>query len=157
MRTSTALAYVKGQWAGFLALFLVICGGTAYAANTVGTADIQNGAVTNPKLAAEAVTGAKISSETITGGKLAAGTVGYLSLAANAVKPGRCASRTLAVAGAQPGQVPVLAVEGQAHQGITFTAQRVPSPGKVSVAVCNLSGETMTAISKLPLRVMTLG
>ena len=33
-------ALVRGQWAGLLALFLVIAGGTAYAANTIGSADV---------------------------------------------------------------------------------------------------------------------
>jgi hypothetical protein len=36
----TTLAHLRAQWAGFLALFLVIAGGTAYAANTIGSADI---------------------------------------------------------------------------------------------------------------------
>ena len=39
------LARMRAQWAGFLALFLVIAGGTAYAANTIGSTDIINGQV----------------------------------------------------------------------------------------------------------------
>ena len=37
---SRLIALVRGQWAGLLALFLVIAGGTAYAANTIGSSDV---------------------------------------------------------------------------------------------------------------------
>lgn len=39
------LAHLRSQWAGLLALSLVLAGGTAYAANTVFTQDIVNGQV----------------------------------------------------------------------------------------------------------------
>ena len=42
---SKAIAHLRAQWMGALALFLVIAGGTAYAANTIGSADIINGQV----------------------------------------------------------------------------------------------------------------
>lgn len=48
-----------------LALFLAL-GGTAYAA-TVGTSNIQDGAVTTPKLANEAVSHAKLAPNAVTG------------------------------------------------------------------------------------------
>jgi hypothetical protein len=38
-------AHLRAQWAGLLALALVLAGGTAYAANTVFTQDIVNGQV----------------------------------------------------------------------------------------------------------------
>jgi hypothetical protein len=41
----TVLAHLRAQWAGFLALSLVLAGGTAYAANTVFSADITDGEV----------------------------------------------------------------------------------------------------------------
>jgi hypothetical protein len=37
---SRLLALVRAQWAGLLALFLVIAGGTAYAADTIGSSDV---------------------------------------------------------------------------------------------------------------------
>ncbi len=55
----TALAHLRAQWAGFLALFLVVAGGTAYAANTVFSSDIVNGEVK----AADIATGAVHTSE----------------------------------------------------------------------------------------------
>ena len=39
------LAHVRAQWMGALALFLVLAGSTAYAANTVFSTDIVNGEV----------------------------------------------------------------------------------------------------------------
>jgi hypothetical protein len=51
-----------------LALFVAL-GGTAWAvaANSVGTAQLKNGAVTNPKLAANSVGGAKVIDNSLTG------------------------------------------------------------------------------------------
>jgi hypothetical protein len=42
---SRFIELVRTQWAGLLALFLVIAGGTAYAANTIGSSDIIDGQV----------------------------------------------------------------------------------------------------------------
>jgi hypothetical protein len=55
----TVLVHLRAQWAGVLALFLVVAGGTAYAANTVFSSDIVNGEVK----AADIATGAVHTSE----------------------------------------------------------------------------------------------
>jgi hypothetical protein len=47
---SKVITHLRAQWAGFLALFLVIAGGTAYAANTIGSSDIINGQVMSPDI-----------------------------------------------------------------------------------------------------------
>ena len=57
----TLLAHIRAQWMGALALFLVLAGGTAYAANTVFSTDIVNGEVKTPDLAANAVKEDKIA------------------------------------------------------------------------------------------------
>ena len=56
----TALAHLRAQWLGALALVLVLAGGTAYAANTVFSSDIVNGEVKTADLANNAVTAGKI-------------------------------------------------------------------------------------------------
>ena len=61
------LAHLRGQWMGALALFLVLTGGTAYAANTVFSADIVNGEVKTPDLATSAVTTGKVANQNLTG------------------------------------------------------------------------------------------
>jgi hypothetical protein len=76
------MALVRAQWAGLLALFLVIAGGTAYAthpggANTISSIDIINGevkgldigpeAVGTTRLKADGVTSEKVLDNTLTG------------------------------------------------------------------------------------------
>jgi hypothetical protein len=51
------IGYVRSQWMGALALFLVIAGGTAYAANTIGSADVINESLLSQDLKNDNVTG----------------------------------------------------------------------------------------------------
>jgi hypothetical protein len=83
--------------AATLALVLVM-GGTAYAAATVNTADIVDGAVTTPKIANEAVTNAKIEPGAVGTGKLASGSVTHVKLGANAVTGSNVSSNSLTLA-----------------------------------------------------------
>src|SRR5262249_25574732 len=61
-------------------------GGGAYAlqANSVGTRQLKNGAVTNVKLANGAVTGGKVASDSLTGKQINAGTLGLVPRAGHA-------------------------------------------------------------------------
>jgi hypothetical protein len=52
---SKVFAHLRAQWAGFLALFIVIAGGTAYAADTVFSSDIVDGEVKTADLATSSV------------------------------------------------------------------------------------------------------
>jgi hypothetical protein len=69
------LAHLRAQWAGFLALFLVLVGGTAYAANTVFSTDIVDGQVKTADLDNGAVAGAKLADGSITGDKIKDGAI----------------------------------------------------------------------------------
>ena len=60
---SKFLAHLRRQWMGALALFLVLTGGTAYAANTVFSSDIVNNEVYS----------ADVRNDTLAGGGLTAG------------------------------------------------------------------------------------
>ena len=61
-------AVVRGQWAGLLALFLVIAGGSAYAANTVGSSDVINESLLSADLKNnQAVKSADVANEDLTG------------------------------------------------------------------------------------------
>jgi hypothetical protein len=64
---SKVLAHLRAQWAGFLALFLVIAGGTAYAANTVFSADIVNGEVKSVDIGDNQVLTADVRNANLTG------------------------------------------------------------------------------------------
>lgn len=62
---SRLTALVRTQWVGLLALFLVLAGGTAYAANTVFSADIVDGEVKTADLANNSVNTAKIANKQV--------------------------------------------------------------------------------------------
>jgi len=86
---SRIVALLRGQWAGLLALFLVIAGGTAYAANTVFSTDIVNGEVKTPDLATDAVNA----------GKIAAGAVATSEIANNQIRSADVRDDTLSDGG----------------------------------------------------------
>lgn len=66
-----------------VALFASL-GGVSYAATTIGTSDIEKGAVTTPKLKKNAVTTAKIKIDAVTGAKVKESSLGQVPNAANA-------------------------------------------------------------------------
>jgi hypothetical protein len=94
--TSKFFAHLGQQWAGALALFLVLAGGVAYGANTVFSADIVNGEVKNPDLASNSVTTLKIANsqvrsadvrdDTSSGGGLAAADLSPESVRASEIR-----------------------------------------------------------------------
>src|SRR4051794_34880564 len=79
-------SHIRNQWAGFLSLFLVLTGGVAYAANTIGSTDIidesilsrdvKNGQVGTLDLAANAVRSGKVLDESLTGHDIQDDTIG---------------------------------------------------------------------------------
>ena len=78
---SKFLAHLRRQWMGALALFLVLTGGVAYAANTVSSSDIIDNQVFS----------ADVRNDTLTGGGLAAadlrsGSVGTAEIGDNQVR-----------------------------------------------------------------------
>jgi hypothetical protein len=71
--------HLRSNVVGYIALFVALTGGTAYAldgSNTVFTDDIVNGEVQTPDLANDAVRGAKIEDGQVTGADLAGNSVG---------------------------------------------------------------------------------
>lgn len=70
-------SHVRGQWAGFLSLFLVLTGGTAWAVNgplagtnTVGSSDIIKGEVYGIDIGTDQVRPGDVRDDTLTGGGL---------------------------------------------------------------------------------------
>ena len=88
-----------------LAVFLVVCGGTAYAANTVFSTDIVNGEVKNPDLATDSVSSAKIAADgvsvtdlrddAVTSAKILTGGVDNVDLASDSVTAAKVAPDSL--------------------------------------------------------------
>lgn len=73
-------AHVRHNIVAYLALFVAL-GGSAYAAaslpkDSVGTKQLKNRAVTNPKLAKGAVRGANVAKQSLTGRQIKASTLG---------------------------------------------------------------------------------
>ena len=69
---SKLLASIRGQWMGALALFLVLSGGVAYAADTIGSADVINNSLLSEDLANnKAVKSADVINESLTGSDVA--------------------------------------------------------------------------------------
>ena len=59
--------HLRAQWAGALALFLVIAGGTAYAANTIGSTDIINGQVKSADIGTGQAQSIDVKDESLSG------------------------------------------------------------------------------------------
>ena len=64
--------HLRAQWAGVLALFLVLTGGVAYAANTVFSEDIVNGEVKSADIGTDEVRSVDVRDDTLAGGGLEA-------------------------------------------------------------------------------------
>ena len=113
---SRLIALVRGQWAGLLALFLVLAGGTAYAVDTVGSSDIidksiqsvdvKNGQVRTPDLATSAVTSAKIAGGEVKANDLAKNSVRGKNIAAGQVKSVDVKDNSVGAADIAPGTIP---------------------------------------------------
>jgi hypothetical protein len=85
------LAQMRAQWAGFLALFLVIAGGTAYAANTIHSSDIIDGEVKTADVANNAVRTEKIANGQVTAADLVPSEPWH-AVAAGSATADRCAN-----------------------------------------------------------------
>jgi hypothetical protein len=84
----TVLAYIRAQWMGALALFLVIAGGTAYAANTVGSSDIIDGEVKTADIGNNQVYSADVRNDTQPNGGLTDADLAAESVASSELKDG---------------------------------------------------------------------
>jgi hypothetical protein len=73
---SKLIAHLRAQWMGALALFLVIAGGTAYAANTIGSNDV----IDNSLLSADLKNNQAVKSADVADGQLDGKDVGQLEV-----------------------------------------------------------------------------
>jgi hypothetical protein len=156
-----------------VALVAALGTGTAYAANTVFTADIVDGEVMHVDLAADAVAGDRVVDGSLGGPDLAAGSVGSTQVAddsirlldvtgvdvqttvsAGRLRPGKCVASTIGVAGARPGQLVVLSPLDKVKKGIVVSVQRVPADDQLEVGVCNV-GTKKTKVGAVRVRVAT--
>ena len=69
-------------------------------------------------------------------------------------KSGKCVTATVAVAGAHPGQVAMLAPLGTPKRGLVLSGQRVAGLDQVAVDVCNVGPKTAKP-SSIGVRIVT--
>jgi hypothetical protein len=85
-RAHLVLDHLRRQWMGALALFLVLTGGVAYAANTIASGDIIDGEVKTADLGANAVNSSKLANGQVQVADLGQGAVATDELANGQVK-----------------------------------------------------------------------
>ena len=138
--------------------------GTAYAAATIGTADIIDGAVTAPKLAPEAVTAAKLAPNSVGSGVVKTNSLtlsdikgvdvkGTISLS---VGGNTCGTITLAVAGAVAGQAGLLTWTSTVPTHILIGPLMVADATHIKAVVCNLSSTPFSGTG-IGVRIVTFG
>jgi hypothetical protein len=132
---------------------------TDIAENAITTGKILDGGIVTGDLADGAVTGAKVADDTLTAADIAGADLngGAISLPAGFVANGRCKQVVANVPGAKAGEAVVFSAQAPLQDGIVLYGERVPADGNVTFDVCNFSGVTETAISNLPVRVITFG
>ena len=156
----TAVAHLRAQWMGALALFLVIAGGTAYAADTIGSSDIINESILSediklnnvktPDLAAGSVQTGKIANNqvfsedvrdrSLPGGGLTGADIAPNSLTGTAhIIDGSIGSSDIEDGSMGHDQVQGLHGEDIGEQFVTFNAS-MPAVGARTCAVGLVSG-----------------
>jgi hypothetical protein len=121
-----------------IALFVAL-GGSAFAAATIGTSDIKDGAVTNKKLHDDAVRGAKVENDSLTGRDLDEKTLNQVPSANHAKRADRA---DLAGTAINANNV-LSAVVGRGAQGCTLL--RATQPGTSANIATGHSGPAASA------------
>jgi hypothetical protein len=104
---SFAKRLTYGNVVATIALFLVLCGGTVWAANKITSKQIGKGAVKNKNLAKNAVKAKNLAKNSVSSAKLAKNAVKNANIADGAVNFAKLAAGTNVIASATGGPVPV--------------------------------------------------
>jgi hypothetical protein len=127
-----------------VALVAALGTGTAYAANTIGSVDIIDGAVAHVDLAGDAVAGDRVVDHSLTLVDLSGADV-QTTVGLPRLKPGRCVTSTIGVTGARPGQFAALSPLTALRKGVVLSAEAVRADDQMEVGVCNLGNRTAKA------------
>ena len=143
---------------------IIASSGTAYAAATIGTADIIDGAVTTPKLAAEAVTAVKLAPDSVSSGNVKANSLTLgdikginlggtmtLSLAGNS-----CGTLNFSVSGAAVGQGVLFSWTGTVPGHIVIGPLKVVDSTHITGIACNESSTSFSG-TNIGIRLITFG
>ncbi len=146
MRTSSRSRFtelVRTQWAGLLALFLVIASGTAYAANTVFSSDIVDGQVKLQDLASSSVTGAKVRDGFLNDEDVGQGTFVDFAATVGTIEPDSCGSFRLQGIGAQGDHLLLTPSDADRSYGLDYSAAYTPDTEAARLFVCNQTNSTI--------------
>jgi hypothetical protein len=123
--------------------------------NSLFAADLAPSSVGSSEIAADAVGASEVANKSLTLSDIA-GTAINGTISLSGIPNGRCTQVTFNVGGAQVGDSPIVTTRATIQNGIVLYPNRVPSAGHVEVNACNFTGTSMTPISSLPVRVITL-
>jgi hypothetical protein len=141
MRKRLAQRLTYANLVSTLALFLVLGGGAAYAANKIRSGDIANGAVKTAKLHERAVISGKLAVGAVRSNQIADGAVGSAQIGAGSILPSDLQVPLAFVANPTGGDAPVQAGEPNPYPlaGRSWTQ----GPGQVNV----IFGEARAALA----------
>ncbi len=109
MNTTSVIRRVNASTIISTAALFVALGGTSYAAMTVGTHQIRNGAVTTPKIHRHAVTAVKLAKNSVRNTAITPGSVGPHKLSKSAVTALNIAPGSITIDKLAPGNRPAWA------------------------------------------------
>lgn len=131
--------------------------GSDIADGTITGTDIADGGVAAADIATSAVGTAEVENNSLTSTDFAGGSAtGNVSFGAGSVANGNCEQVNIGIAGAEPGDVPIIAWRADVQNGVFLYGTRVSAANNAEVMICNFSGGAMQAINSVPIRLITL-
>jgi hypothetical protein len=136
---SRLIALVRAQWAGVLALFLVIAGGTAYAADTIGSDDIINGQVKSVDIGNNQVQSADIKDGSLNDEDIGQGTFHFTGDIGN-VAAGDCVERVVTGVNAQDDHLLLTPSFATLNSRLIYSAEYDHIGDDMVIQACNFTG-----------------
>ena len=134
---SKFIVHLRAQWMGALALFLVIAGGTAYAADTVFSTDIVDGEVKSVDIGNNQVQSADVRNGALNDEDVAQGTFVNFVGVIGSVPAQSCVEKTVSGVTAQGDHLLLTPDFDTQHPNLAYSAESDSSDGSMTIQVCN--------------------
>jgi hypothetical protein len=129
-------------------------GQSEIATDGVGAGEVQDNSIDGGELVDGSITGDDVANDGLTTADISGGgSSGNLSV--GSLSNGRCTEVGVNVGGAQVGDAATITAAGNMPTGVFVYAGEITTAGQVTIVLCNLSGATSSAISNMPVRVLT--
>jgi hypothetical protein len=126
--------------------------------DSLSSSDIASGAIGTSEVADSSLTGSDIANNSITTADIAGTDAsGAISLGTGSVAQGRCNFYNISVPGAVASQTVIISARAALPAGQILYGVGVPSADTVTMAACNFSGGTWSALTSFPIRTVTFG